>query len=155
MSDQIVWERVDGRVLRWVASLPPSFTTNEIIELPVHPPIPFDEIPGLDTGEVAAGLRRLVDAGFVAGRGEQMDMLWWDLRLAPRGLVYLGEWPDLELVASAATLHRLLRAVAAEAPRDERDALVRSAGVLGRTVDAVIRDTLSEVAHATGEDIVT
>ena len=110
-------------------------------------------MPGLDTAEVGASLRRLGDAGFIAGRSDYES--WWDLRLAPRGLVYLGEWPDLELVASAATLHRVLRAVADEAPPAERAALVRSAGVVGRTVDAVVRDTLGEVAHAGGAEAAT
>jgi hypothetical protein len=41
--------------------------------------------------------------------------------------------------------------LADNAPAQERDSLVRSAGVVGRTVDAVVRDTLGEVAHAGAE----
>lgn len=152
-ENETMWQRVDERVLRWVAALPPAFSNQEIYDFPAHPPVPFAALPGLDTAEVGASLRRLADAGFIAGHADYES--WWDLRFAPRGLVYLGEWPDLELVASAATLHRVLRAVAAEAPAQERDALVRSAGVVGRTVDAVVRDTLGEVAHAGGAETAT
>jgi hypothetical protein len=150
---ETMWQRVDERVLRWVAGLPPAFSNQEIYDFPAHPPQPFVPLPGLDTAEVGASMRRLSDAGFIAGRSDYES--WWDLRLAPRGLVYLGEWPDLELVASAATLHRVLRALAEEAPAGERDALVRTAGVIGRTVDTVVRDTLGEVAHAGGADAAT
>ncbi len=152
---QTVWERVDERVLRWVAELPPAFSNDQIYDFPSHRSEPFAPIPDLNTGEVGAGLRRLADAGFIAGKLDRSGESWWSLRLRPRGLVYLGEWPDLELVASAATLHRALRALAEEAPVAERDALVRSAGVLGRTVDSVVRDTLGEVAHAGGAEAAT
>src|SRR5687767_7021575 len=127
-----LWERVDERVLRWVAARPPTLTSSEILDFPTNPPQPFALIPELNTDEVGASLRRLHAAGFIGGKNDYES--WHDLRLGPRGLVYLGEWPDLELVASALTLHRLMRAVADEAPAEEKDALTRAAGVVGRTV---------------------
>jgi hypothetical protein len=145
------WDRVDDRVLRWVATLPPAFTNQEIVELSVRPPRPFDPIPGLDTQEVGESLRRLGDAGLVSGKTEYGD--WWELRLAPRGLIYLGEWPDVDLVASTVALHRLLNAAAEDALPEERDALRRAAGVVSRTMGDVLRDTLGEVAHRGGEEI--
>ena len=151
----MLWQRVDERVLGWVATLPPAFSTEQIYDFPTLPPELFAPLPGLDTRDVGESLRRLADFGFIAGKIDRSGESWWDLRLAPRGLVYLGEWPDLELVASAAALHRVLRALADEAPDEQRDALVRSAGVVGRTVDAVLRDTLSEVAHAGGAEAAT
>jgi hypothetical protein len=146
-----VWDRVDERVLLWVASLPPSFTSDEILDFPSHSPPQFEPIEGLDTREVGEALRRLYDAGFIRGKNDYES--WFELRLGPNGLIYLGEWPDIELAASALTLHNLLRAVAEQAPVDDRDAITRAAGVVGRTVDGVIRDTLAEVAHAAGEDL--
>jgi hypothetical protein len=143
-----VWERVDERVLTWVATLPPAFTDDVILDFPTRPPAPFAPIEGLDTQEVGEALRRLYDAGFVGGKYDHDS--WWELRLAPKGLIYLGEWPDLELAASALTLHHVLRAVAAQAPADEKDAIIRAAGVIGRTVDGVLRETLTDVAHAGG-----
>jgi hypothetical protein len=148
-----LWERVDERVLRWVAALPPAFENDSILDFPTRPPRPFEPITGLDTQEVGEALRRLYEAGFIGGKNDYDS--WYDLRLAPRGLVLLGEWPDFELAASAAALHNVLRAVAEQAPEAERDAIVRAAGVLGRTVDDVVRGTLADVAHAGGEDIAT
>lgn len=144
-----VWERVDERVLTWVATLPPAFMSDEIVDFPTRPPEPFEPIAGLNTQEVGEALLRLYDAGFVGGKCDYDS--WYELRLAPKGLIYLGEWPDLELAASALTLHHLLRAVAEQAPAEEQDAIVRAAGVIGRTMDGVLRDTLTDVAHAGGE----
>src|SRR6266540_5509492 len=55
---------------------------------------------------------------------------WSKLRVRASGWIVLGEWPDLERVATAASLHRLLRALADDAPEEERGALVRAAGVV-------------------------
>lgn len=149
-SPPTTWQRVDEPVLRWVASLPPSLTTGEILDLSHR--AETSPVEGLEPLEVDRSLRRLLDGGFISGNGDAMN-LWWRLRLAPRGLVYLGEWPDIELVASAATLHRVLRTLAEDAPEDERDAVNRAAGVVARTVDGVLRDTLAEVAHGAGEEL--
>ena len=152
---ETVWERVDERVLLWVATLPPAFTNQEPYHFPPQPHA-FAPIEGLNTREVGESIRRLVAAGFVSGvEQDRHGEDWSELRLGPRGLVYLGEWPDVELVASALTFHRLLRAVAEAAPEAERDALTRAAGVLGRTADGVIRETLGEIAHEGGAEAAT
>jgi hypothetical protein len=147
------WDLVDERVLRWVASLPTAFSNDEIYDFPVQPPEAFAPLRGLNTQEVGEALRRLHDAGFIGGKSEYEA--WYELHVAPNGLIYLGEWPDLSLAASALALHRLLRDIAAQAPEQERNTLTRAAGVLGRTGDAVLRDALSEVIHAGGEDLAT
>jgi hypothetical protein len=148
-----LWDRVDERVLAWVAALPPAFSSSEIHDFSPRPPEPFEPLPDLDTREVGESLRRLHEAGFISGESKHDS--WWDLRLAPRGLVCLGEWPDIDLVASSITLHRVLLAVAEDAPEAERDVVTRAAGVLGRTVDGVVRDTLAEIAHEGGADLAT
>ncbi len=146
-----LWEDVDVRVLRWVFSLPPSFENQEVYDFPTRHPEPFDFIDGLDTLAVTKSLRRLRGHGLIEGRtggwleGEQ----WNTLRVTSRGLVCLGEWPDLELVATGSAIHHLLNAAAGDASEEgQQRALRRAAGVLGRTADAVVRDTLSEVAHS-------
>jgi hypothetical protein len=56
-----VWQGVDERVLLWVASLPPSLTSDEILDFPNHPPQPFEPIGGLDTQEVGEALVEIGD----------------------------------------------------------------------------------------------
>jgi hypothetical protein len=80
-----LWERVDARVLAWVAELPTSFESNEHFEFPTNPPQPFAPIDGLDTRDVGEALQRLSSARFVDG--ERNYDLWWDLRVGPVGLV--------------------------------------------------------------------
>ena len=148
---ETLWERVDERVLRWVASLPPSLNV-EIFDLEIRDPEPFDPIEGLDTREVDASLDRLVNHGLIDGRAAKamQTTMWSSLRITARGLVVLGEWPDLERVATAASLHRILRALAEDAPEGDRRALQRAAGVASRTASDVIRNTASELAHDLG-----
>jgi hypothetical protein len=43
------------------------------------------------------------------------------------------EWPDLDRVATAASLHQLLRALSEDAPKEDQNALRRAAGVVART----------------------
>lgn len=150
---ETTWERVDEQVLRWVATLPPAFTNEEILDFRQrHAHEPFEAIPELSRREVYESLVRLHGGGFIGAKGDFESL--YDLRLAPRGLVYLGEWPDIELVTSAVTMHRLLRAAAEQAPEEERGALERTAGVLGRTASGVLRDTIGEIAHEAGEGLV-
>jgi hypothetical protein len=61
-------------------------------------------------------------------------------------------WPDLDRVATAASLHQLLRALAEGAPREKRGALLRAAGVVSHTADEVIRATATDVAKTFGEE---
>ena len=124
--------------------------TSEIFDLRAR----WGESPivGLEAQEVEAALRRLAGAGFIAGNTDA-DM-WWRLRLAPNGLRYFDEWPDVENAVSSATIRRVLRELAEQAPSETRDAVARTAGVVGRTVDGILRDALAEIAHDAGGDIV-
>lgn len=152
-----LWEDVDERVLRWVFSLPPSFENMEIIDFPTREPVPFAPIKKLNSRTVTESLQRLHGFGFIDGQsGGTLGGLehWHSLRVTYRGLIYLGEWPDLDLVASASTLHHVLQAVAEDAPEEEQKALKRAAGVLGRTADAVVRDTITSVAGSAGAEAV-
>jgi hypothetical protein len=63
-----------------------------------------------------------------------------------------GEWPDLDRVATAAGMHRLLRALAEDAPEEEASALRRAAGALSRTANDVIPSTAAELAHDAGRE---
>jgi hypothetical protein len=150
------WDEGDEPVLRWVFSLPPTFDTHEILEFPTSEPEPFGPVEGLDTRTATESLRRLHGYGLIDGRNSGWfgGEGWTELRVTALGLIYLGEWPDLDLVATASMIHHLLRAAANEAPEEERAALVRAAGIVGRTVNGVVRDTLTGVAGSAGKETV-
>jgi hypothetical protein len=76
---------------------------------------------------------------------------WSRLRVTAAGLIVLGEWPDLDRVATASSLHELLRALSEDAP-EERSALRRTAGSVARTADEVLRGTAADIAGAAGEE---
>jgi hypothetical protein len=152
-GEATLWERVDEPVLRWVASLPGL--TAEIYDIQIRDPEPFEHVPGLDSREVDDSLRRLRSYGLIDGRAADamQTSMWSSLRVTAHGLIYLGEWPDLDRVATAVSLHRLLRALAEEAGEDASPALLRAAGVVSRTSDDVLRSTTSELAHDLGKEI--
>ena len=79
---------------------------------------------------------------------------WTNLRLTSLGLVAIGEWPDLDLIASAAGIHDVLDALADAAPEEERSFLRRTAGTVGRLGDEIVRSTLSGIAGDLGKDVV-
>jgi hypothetical protein len=137
-------------VLRWVASLPPTQELNKIWDFRGDEDAPLD---GVDPLDVDAALHRLYGAGFISGNSDGDMHLWWRLRLAPNGLIYLGEWPDVELATSSEALRVILRALADEAPEEQKDALARTAGFIGRTMDGVLRDTVNTVARDVGKDL--
>jgi hypothetical protein len=147
VAEPTLWDRVDERVLRWVATLPPSLAM-EIHLFEVARPEPFEPIPGLTSRDVHASLRRLVSAGLVDGsEGPPLQSVDWSkLRVTASGWIVLGEWPDLDRVATATSLHRLLRALAEDAPEEERSALVRAAGVVSRTADEIVRGAAADIA---------
>jgi hypothetical protein len=148
-----LWEHVDEPVLRWVASLPPSLEM-ELHEFQLREPQPFAPIDGLDTRNVRESLHRLRSHGLIAGDESLTthDESWHKLRVTAFGWVVLGEWPDLDRVATAASIHRLLRALADEAPEQERNPLVRAAGVVSRTADEVVRGTAADIARTIGRE---
>lgn len=145
----IEWTEVDERVLRWVAEKPPVLEQpSEIPEFPITDPVPFAEIEGLDSRQVSDALYRLTLHGFVAGGEDNMGnfTMWWQLRLAPRGLHYLGEWPDLDKIGSALSVRNVLLELAKDAPPEEEKALKRTGGLISRTAGEVVQDALSELS---------
>jgi hypothetical protein len=142
-----VWERVDEPLLRWVASLPPSLVA-ELVNLEERQPEPFPHVEGLDSRETNDGLYRLVSAGLIDGLDARSmaSTTWSRLRVTARGLIVLGEWPDLDRVISAASPTTLLRRLAEEAPEEHKSALERTAGVLSRTADDALKGTAAEIA---------
>ncbi|HEV8452350.1 MAG TPA: hypothetical protein VGQ45_13030 [Gaiellales bacterium] len=154
-----IWSRVDEPILRWVASSLPSQLRGYRIDYPVTE-ADFDvSLPGISGLDAEASFTRLLGAGLIEASdrsgtmGPQRKDILADLRVTAEGLVLLGEWPDMERIATAAGIHHLLRAVADQAPEDQRTALRRAAGLVGRTVDGVVRDTLLETAGAAGGDL--
>jgi hypothetical protein len=140
-------------VLRWVTTLPPSFEM-EGYRLELREPEALDELPGLTSRDVHESLLRLQSHRLVDGRESRamQSSTWSMLRLTALGLIILGEWPDLDRVGTAASLHRLLRALAEEAPQEERSPLVRAAGVVSRTADEVVRGTAADIAGTIGRE---
>jgi hypothetical protein len=144
---------VDQPVLRWVFGLP-STLEHILYTLHEREPVPDDEIPGLDSREINESLHRLASHGLIDGRSAQTshDTSWSQLRITAQGLRLLGEWPDLDLVASAATFHHVLRRLAEDAPDEEKSALVRAAGSISRTADAVVQGTVNSIAGSLGKE---
>lgn len=150
-----LWESVDEPILRWIASLPSSFEM-EVHHLELRKPVPFTPIAGLTSRDAHEGLARLQSHGLVGGVEHSMNnsTAWSKLRVTARGWIVLGEWPDLDRVATAASIHKLLRALADEAPDDDRAALIRAAGVVSRTADEVVRGVASDIAKTAGSEAV-
>jgi hypothetical protein len=150
---ETLWERVDEPVLRWVATLPSSLEM-EIHELKLADPPPFEAVEGVTSRDVHESLQRLASHGLISGSESpaMQSTDWSKLRVTAHGWIVLGEWPDLDRVASAASVHTLLRALAEEAPEEKRQALVRAAGTVSRTTDEVVRGTLTDVARTIGRE---
>ena len=122
-----------------------------------RPPEEIPELDGLPGDEFDRSLQRLHEHGFLDGyRSETMsgNVTWLRLRVTAPGLIVLGEWPDLDRIASALGIHELLNALAEAAPEEERGVLRKAAGLAGRSGDAVIRATLAQVSGAAGKEIV-
>lgn len=155
-TETTLWERVDRKVLEWVHALPPTLERT-MAEWDTQPPETFDDLPEVDGAELHASLQRLRGHGLIDGDGQEAlggNVCWLNLRVTAEGLILLGEWPDIDRMASAAGLHRLLTALSTSAPEEERGPLKRTAGLLGRTADDVLRGTLNDVAGAAGKEAV-
>jgi hypothetical protein len=72
-------------------------------------------------------------------------VLWWRLRVTGLGLQVLGEWPDLDRIASAVSIRNVLVELSNDALPEEQKALKRAAGLLGRTSAEAVRDALAEL----------
>jgi hypothetical protein len=135
MSGQTLWDRVDGPILGWVASLGSVLQSDNRVDLELREPERFEPVPSLTSRDVQQSLRRLDSYGLIEAIESAAfgNSSWSRLRVTARGLIVLGEWPDLDRVANAASLHRL------------------AAGVVARYSDEVLRGTAADLAGAAGE----
>lgn len=152
-----VWTDVDEPVLRWLAEQPPSFIPDVWQwQLELRPEPTPNEVGNLDSVQVDEALTRLYDHGLVDGRRTETISYarWSRLRLTGHGLLILGEWPDLDRLASAAGLRLLLTRLAEEAPdADERGNLRQLVGFLSQLGEDVVTETLTEVGGGAGEEL--
>jgi hypothetical protein len=122
-------------------------------------PFDEDEFKGLSGEQVDEVLRRLHAAGLIEGQraafsGRELRTRWTNLRVTARGLMALGEWPDLDRVATAVGVHGLLTALAEHVAEPEKKSLLqRAAGATVGFGDQVVRATLvgivgSEITEA-------
>jgi hypothetical protein len=143
------WDETDERVLRWAFERPTTLEDAQILELELSEPEPFPELPGINSRQVSKALYRLASADLITAefrdRARYVD--WWHIRVAPLGLIVLGEWPDLERIASAVGIRELLLELAGAAKNDDDEAaLRRAAGLVGRTGSDVVRQTIATLA---------
>jgi hypothetical protein len=154
VGTETLWDRVDEPILRWVASLGSVMGSDTRLDLELREPEPFEAVPGLTSREVQESLLRLRSHRLIDGTESAAfgNSTWSRLRVTAAGLIVMGEWPDLDRVATAASLHQLLRALSEDAPEEDQNALRRAAGVVARTADDVLRGTAADVAGAMGEE---
>jgi hypothetical protein len=149
------WTEIDERVLRWLLAQDVNPGRDGRIKLTVYgDPQPFQDLNGqIDSRQADEAPTRLHSYGLIAGvrTGTAMAAFWSGLRLAPRGLILLGEWPDLDRVASLEGLQAVFAELAKQAEdAGDRTALRRTAGAMGRLggsiVDSVIESLGEELA---------
>jgi hypothetical protein len=152
MPSMTTWSDVDEPLLRWLLDREATDDMyREIIKLTLRTdPEPEPEFgPGLDSGQVDDGLRRLRDHRLIEGeRGETIGYaIWSKLRLRAEGLIVLGEWPDLERVASFTGVQTLVATLAEQtADPDDRRALRQTAGAIARLGEGIFESTIGSVA---------
>jgi hypothetical protein len=155
MAGRTLWDRVDEPILRWVASLGSVMDSDNRLDLELREPEPFDPVPGLMSGDVQQSIKRLRSHRLIEGNeaAASGNSTWTRLRVTAAGLILLGEWPDLDRVATAAPLYRLLRGLSDNAPGEaDRTALRKAAGVVAKYGDEVLRGTAADVAGAAGKE---
>lgn len=112
-------------------------------------PETLPQFRGRDNAEVDAALVRLADHMLIAGdRVETTGYARWGSgRLRAQGRILLGEWPDLDRIASATELQTLV-ALLAEGADDaaDRAALRQTAGAVARIGEGVIEETIASIA---------
>lgn len=152
------WSEIDEPVLRWLHAQPSSFIPETwILRLELRRYTkPSEEVPDLSTEQVDQALIRLQKHGLIDGeRGEAIGFSSWSrLRVTALGMQLLGEWPDLDQLASAVSLKLLLNELANLAPDSEdHGALRRLIGVAGEVGEAVVVSTLNNAAGELGADL--
>lgn len=111
---ETVWDRVDEPILRWVASLGSVMdSTPTQVHLELREPERFRDVADLTSRDVQRSLLRLRSHGLIDGTESAAmgNSTWSRLRVTAAGLIVLGEWHDLDRVATASSLHELLRAL--------------------------------------------
>src|SRR2546422_5079849 len=148
----MLWDEVDDRVLRWVASRPFSYAESGQVILRDDEPLPDSpELDGLDWKQIDASLRRLEGEPyeFIAGRQSpagQRGTIWSKLRIRAPGLQVLDEWPDFDRIASALGMRMLLEEVAkAESDPGKKTLFQRVAGIVGKFGDRFIKTSATSV----------
>jgi hypothetical protein len=152
MLGMSTWTEIDERVLRWLLDQGSNPDWNGRIKLVVHgEPQPFQDLNGeIDSRQADEALTRLQSYGLIAGvrTGTVMVAFWSGLRLAPRGLILLGEWPDLDRVASLEGLQAVFAGLAKQAEdADDRTALRRTAGAIGRLGEGIVDSTIESLGE--------
>lgn len=146
-----VWDEIDDRVLRWVLDRDADSDWQGRTENLVFRPEPESQAAfrgDLDARQVDEALTRLYGHGLIAGdRGATAHYAYWSqLRLTAHGLILLGEWPDLDRVASAEGLAVPLTELADEASNaEDTKALRQTAGAIGRLGEGIVNSTVASV----------
>ena len=146
------WTDIDERVLRWLLDQDSNPNWDGRSKLVVHGELqPFPDFNGeLDSRQVDEALRRLRAHGLIAGErsGTVMVGFWSGLRLTSGGLILVGEWPDLDRVASIQGLQVVIARLAEQA-EDASDsaALRRTAGAIGRLSEGLVNATLESLGE--------
>jgi hypothetical protein len=149
-----IWSDVDEPVLRWLLERSDDAQWRSVmLELSLYEP---EDCAGelglsLNSRQVDEALTRLHDYGLIAGNRHLTDCaIWSHLRLTADGLILLGEWPDPDRVASFEGLQALLARLAAEVDdNDERSAVRRAAGAIGRLGKGVVDSELESLGEGT------
>ncbi len=111
------WTEIDEPLLRWLLEREDDLHCRGRLQLTIRPQVEMlPDFGGIDNTQVDAALVRLSDHRLIwGGRHEATGYaLWSRVRLRARGLIILGEWPDLDRVASAAGIQTLIAALAEE-----------------------------------------
>lgn len=146
------WTEIDERVLRWLLDQDSNPDWAGRIKLIVYgQPQPFPDLNGeLDSRQADEALTRLHGHGLLAGvrTGTVMAAFWSGLRLAPRGLILVGEWPDLDRMASLEGLQAVFGGLAKQAEdAGDRTALRRTAGAIGRLGEGIVGSTIESLGE--------
>lgn len=157
MADPILcgmalWDEVDERVLRWVASRPFSYADSwQLLELHDEADLPdAPELEGLGWRELDDSLQRLHGYGFIAGRVQPYGAsgnIWSRLRITAQGLQVTDEWPNFDQVASALGMRMMLQELANAATNEADKTLLQEAGdFAGTFTDAFIKGTINSLS---------
>ena len=151
-TGQSTWDRIDLPVLRYVQTFP------------YHMQWHFDrkgqdeELPQFGGEELDQALRRLEGYGLVTWRHRNETtgyFVYTHLRLTPRGLRVLEEWPPAEEAQIGAALVQVLLALAEDADEPEAKLLRRAAGAAGRFAGDVVFDVAKGEFRKMGGDLAT